>query len=80
MLIYSEVFNICSSKISEKVMAPHSSTLAWQTHGQRSLVGCRVGHDWSDLAVVVAAVKYMTTVSRTVGFTEIIIWKDFNLC
>ena len=21
-------------------MAPHSSTLAWKTHGQRSLVGC----------------------------------------
>ena len=24
----------------EKAMAPHSSTLAWKTHGQRSLVGC----------------------------------------
>ena len=25
---------------SEKVMAPHSSTLAWKIHGQRGLVGC----------------------------------------
>ena len=24
----------------EKEMAPHSSTLAWKIHGQRSLVGC----------------------------------------
>ena len=37
--------------VSEKAMAPHSSTLAWKIHGQRSLVGCspwgslRVGHD-----------------------------------
>ena len=23
-----------------KAMAPHSSTLAWEIHGQRSLVGC----------------------------------------
>ena len=26
--------------IMEKAMAPHSSTLAWKIHGQRSLVGC----------------------------------------
>ena len=26
--------------VSEKAMAPHSSTLAWKIHGQRSLVGC----------------------------------------
>ena len=25
---------------SEKAMAPHSSTLAWKSHGQRSLLGC----------------------------------------
>ena len=25
---------------SEKAMAPHSSTLAWKSHGRRSLVGC----------------------------------------
>ena len=27
-------------EISEEAMAPHSSTLAWKIHGQRSLVGC----------------------------------------
>ena len=33
----------------EKVMAPHSSTLAWKIHGQRSLVGCSPwGHEESD--------------------------------
>ena len=26
--------------VVEKVMAPHSSTLAWKSHGWRSLVGC----------------------------------------
>ena len=26
--------------LSEKVMAPHTSTLAWKMHGRRSLVGC----------------------------------------
>ena len=25
--------------VSEKAMAPHSSTLAWKIHGRRSLVG-----------------------------------------
>ena len=37
---------------SSGFMAPHSSTLAWKSHGQRSLVGCSpwgrwVGHDWT---------------------------------
>ena len=33
----------------EKAMAPHSSTPAWKTHGQRSLVGCSPwGHRGSD--------------------------------
>ena len=27
-------------EVTEKAMAPHSSTLAWKIHGQRSLVGC----------------------------------------
>ena len=26
---------------SEKAMATHSSTLAWKSHGRKSLVGCR---------------------------------------
>ena len=34
----------------EKAMAPHSSTLAWKSHGQRSLVGCSPwGHKESDM-------------------------------
>ena len=36
----------------EKEMATHSSVLAWRIPGMGSH---RVGHDWSDLAVVVAA-------------------------
>ena len=38
MLIVSSLFRhpIC---ISEKAVAPHSSTLAWKIHGWRSLVG-----------------------------------------
>ena len=30
----------CLGWLSEKAMAPHSSTLAWKIHGQRSLVDC----------------------------------------
>ena len=30
-----------NQRITEKAMAPHSSTLAWKIHGRRSLVGCR---------------------------------------
>ena len=37
---------------AEKAMAPHSSTLAWKIHGQRSLVGCspwgRYGSDTTE--------------------------------
>ena len=39
-----ELFNIQVTKMchrsSEKAMAPYSSTLAWKSHGRRSLVGC----------------------------------------
>ena len=35
-----EVIYFIARSLSEKVMAPHSSTLAWKIHGQRSLVGC----------------------------------------
>ena len=31
---------------SEKAMAPHSSTLAWKIHGQKSLVGCSPWGRW----------------------------------
>ena len=46
----------------EKEMATHSSILAWRTPGTEepsrllSMRSHRVGHDWSDLAVAVAAV------------------------
>ena len=30
----------------EKAMVPHSSTLAWKIHGQRSLVGCSPWGRW----------------------------------
>ena len=32
--------NLVLGNSLEKAMAPHSSTLAWKSHGQRSLVGC----------------------------------------
>ena len=40
-----------SGRSLEKEMATQSSTLAWKSHGWRSLVGCspwgcRVGHNW----------------------------------
>ena len=38
--VMSLLFNMLSGWSSEKAMAPHSSTLAWKIHGQRSLVGC----------------------------------------
>ena len=46
----------------EKEMATHSSVLAWRIPGTRNLVGCchwgcRVGHDWSDLAAAAAVLS-----------------------
>ena len=53
----SEYSGLTSFRIdSEKVMAPHSSTLAWriprtgEPGGLMSLGSHRAGHDWSDLA------------------------------
>ena len=49
--------------ISEKAMAPHSSTLAWripgigEPGGLPSMGSHRVGHDWCDLAAAAAAYK-----------------------
>ena len=46
-------------------MATHSSVLAWRIPGMAehgrllSMVSHRVGHDWSDLAAVAAAVEGM---------------------
>ena len=45
-----------SIRLSEKAMAPHSSTLAWkipwteEPGGLQSMGSLRVGHNWSDLA------------------------------
>ena len=41
--IYAFMY-IC--KLSEKAMAPHSSTLAWKSHGWRSLEGCSPWGHW----------------------------------
>ena len=38
--VMSLLFNMLSRLVTEKAMAPHSSTLAWKIHGRRSLVGC----------------------------------------
>ena len=44
-------------EVSEKAMAPHSSTLAWKIPWMeepgrlQSMGSLRVGHDWSDLVV-----------------------------
>ena len=51
--------------ISEKAMAPHSSTLAWKIPGMEKPGGLpsvglhRVRHDWSDLAAAAAACMYI---------------------
>ena len=50
-------FEAAQPHLPEKVMAPHSSTLAWkipwmeEPGGLQSMGLGRVGHDWSDLAV-----------------------------
>ena len=47
--------------VTEKAMAPHSSTLAWkipwteETGGLPSMGSHRVGHNWSNLAAAAAA-------------------------
>ena len=51
--------SLCTQYL-EKVMAPHSSTLAWKISwaeepgGLQSMGSPRVGHDWSDLAAAAA--------------------------
>ena len=55
----------------EKEMATHSSVLAWRIPGMAepgglpSMGSHRVGHDWSDLAVAVAAKSLGTFCSFT---------------
>ena len=48
-LLFNELYSSNQVLLVEKAMAPHSSTLAWKTHGWRSLVGCSPwGHEESD--------------------------------
>ena len=39
LAVLASIWYLLTYKL-EKAMAPHSSTLAWKIHGQRSLVGC----------------------------------------
>ena len=60
----------------EKEMATHSSVLAWRIPGTGEPVGLpsmgshRVGHDWSDLAAVAAAVYLKSDQIRTIRGRE----------
>ena len=55
----------------EKEMATHSSVLAWRIRGMGepgglpSMGSHRIGHDWSDLAAVAAAVHYQWHFNKT---------------
>ena len=46
MHIYRYRYRYTYTYLSEKAMAPHSSTLAWKIHGWRSLVGCSPWGRW----------------------------------
>ena len=39
-LMHVMLLIVMYNTVSEKAVAPHSSTLAWKIHGRRSLVGC----------------------------------------
>ena len=60
--------------VSEKAMAPHSSTLAWrilwteEPGGLLSMGLHRVRHDWSDLACMHALAKEMATHSSILAW------------
>ena len=46
MHIYRYRYRYTYTYLSEKAMAPHSSTLAWKIHGWRRLVGCSPWRRW----------------------------------
>ena len=51
--------------ILERAMAPHSSTLAWKIHGQRSLVGCRLwGRTESDTTEATSQQQQQRAISK----------------
>ena len=66
--------------VTEKAMAPHSSTLAWkipwteEPGGLQSMGSHRVGHDWSNLAAAVAAAA--ATVKSQTSLVEQDLWES----
>jgi len=64
----------------EKEMATHSSVLAWRIPGMAepgglpSMGSHRVGHDWSDLAIAVAALSRTKQQESQRGMTTSCIW------
>ena len=61
-------------------MTTHSSILAWESHGQRSLMsyspwGHRIRHDWSDLACTHTA--YLSSSSLYYGASQVLSGKEF---
>ena len=66
-ITYLLIFIYVYVYISEKAMAPHSSTLAWkipwreEPGGLQSMGSLRVGYDWNDLAAATAAGVYIYT-------------------
>ena len=76
----------------EKEMAAHSSVLAWRIPGMREPGGLpslglhRVGHDWSDLAEVAAAIvltlKLFDFIFKYVQITSYCLWIEqvFTFC
>ena len=76
----------------EKEMAAHSSVLAWRIPGMRepgglpSLGSHRIGHDWSDLAEVAAAIvltlKLFDFIFKYVQITSYCLWIEqvFTFC
>ena len=52
-LVCKQILKVCYAMLSEKAVAPHSSTLAWkipwteEPGGLQSMGSLRVGHDWA---------------------------------
>ena len=76
------------SHVLEKEMATHSSVLAWRIPGMGEPSGLpsvgwhRVGHDWSNLAAVAAAIYVNETICMvifpSIRFKSIILWARMN--
>ena len=76
------------SHVLEKEMATHSSVLAWRIPGMGEPSGLpsvgwhRVGHDWSNLAAVAAAIYVNETICMvifpSIRFKSIVLWASMN--